>query len=283
MVKSGSLSKSEYLKVATKILSYMQSYGCAPNYVATSLGEIPYKNLIYAYSKILNYYKVNKVLPSSVSIQELSLAKIVSTSPINNEKDVTVTKPITITFNGKISSGSQYSGIIVRNIVTGAKLKISKIISGNILTIKTATRMYNKTYKVYIPAGAVKNSLGKGLANSYTIQFTTMPKETIPPTVITTNPLNDATGFSLTEPITITFSEKIVSSTNFSGIVIKNMNNGKTASLASKIISGTVLTIKMTYSRLSGKIYKVYIPARAIKDLCNNQLASFYTFKFTTA
>jgi hypothetical protein len=59
---------------------------------------------------------------------------------------------------------------------TGAILKITKIISGKTLIIKTPTRMYNKTYKIYIPAGAVKNSFKKGLLSAYSFLFTTIHK-----------------------------------------------------------------------------------------------------------
>lgn len=282
-VKSGSLTKSEYLTVASEILDYMKKYGCAPNYMATSLGNIPYQNLISAYSKIMNYYMVNKALPSTVPIQSLTAVSVSSTSPLNNAEEVTVTTPITITFNDKISAGSSYSGIIIKNMYTGVKLKITKTISGKTLTIKTPTRMFNKTYKIYIPSGAIKNSLGEELYKSYSFQFTTMPKESIPPTVKTNNPLNDATGVSLTSPITLTFSEKIVAGSNFSSIIIKNMSTGKKVSLASKVISDTILTIEFTYNRLSKNIYQVYIPAGAIKDLCNNPLAKYYTFNFKAA
>ena len=65
---SGKLSKTEYLSMASKINSYITINGKLPNYVTTSLGAMGYQSVVYMYSKILNYYNINKVLPSTVSV-----------------------------------------------------------------------------------------------------------------------------------------------------------------------------------------------------------------------
>jgi parallel beta-helix repeat protein len=64
----GNLYKSAYLSVATKIKSYITTYGKAPNYANTALGNIPFSKLVYMYSKVLSYYAKNKQLPNYVSI-----------------------------------------------------------------------------------------------------------------------------------------------------------------------------------------------------------------------
>ncbi|MGP8024151.1 MAG: pseudomurein-binding repeat-containing protein [Methanobacterium sp.] len=66
--KSGNILKSEYLSIANKILSFINSNGRAPNYATTSLGSISYESLIYDYSKIMNFYLTNKKLPNYVSV-----------------------------------------------------------------------------------------------------------------------------------------------------------------------------------------------------------------------
>ncbi|NYB26201.1 MAG: Ig-like domain-containing protein [Methanobacteriaceae archaeon] len=63
---------------------------------------------------------------------------------------------------------------------------------------------------------------------------------------------------SLTSAITITFSENIKAGTNFSGIYIKNLSTEKKVTLASKVISGKTLTLKMAASRLRYNLYQVY-------------------------
>lgn len=68
---TGTLSKSEYLTVATNVKNFISSNGRAPNYASSSLGNIRYESLVYAYSKILVYYKTYDKLPSSISITNI--------------------------------------------------------------------------------------------------------------------------------------------------------------------------------------------------------------------
>jgi hypothetical protein len=68
-ITSGTLTKNEYLQLATKITTFIDKYGRVPNYVSTSLGTIRYENLVYTYSKVLTFYKTNKRLPNTVSVK----------------------------------------------------------------------------------------------------------------------------------------------------------------------------------------------------------------------
>lgn len=68
-VASGTLTKSAYLTIASKINAYIATNGRSPNYATTSLGTMKYQSLIYMYSKIMNYYQLNKVLPGTVSVK----------------------------------------------------------------------------------------------------------------------------------------------------------------------------------------------------------------------
>jgi len=64
----GKIYKSEYLRVAGRILAFIEIYNRAPNYASTSLGRIPFQRLIYMYSKILNFYGFYGRLPGYVTI-----------------------------------------------------------------------------------------------------------------------------------------------------------------------------------------------------------------------
>ncbi|MCE5213663.1 MAG: Ig-like domain-containing protein [Methanobacterium sp.] len=210
---------------------------------------------------------------------------VTTSSPANNATGISLTSPITINFSENIAAGTNYSGIYVKNTASGANVSITKTISGNTLTItQTNSRLYNTTYQVYIPAGAIKDSAGNILTTVYSYKFTTIPQttDTTPPTITKTNPTNNATGFSLTSPITINFSENIKAGPNYTGIYIKNLTTGKIVSIASKTISGNTLTLKMTSSRLSKNTYKVYLPAGAVTDAAGNSLTDYYTFQFKT-
>lgn len=67
-VKSGSLTKSEYVKLAGNLKTYVTSNGRLPNYVTSTLGKIRYESLIYMYSKIFVFYGTNKRLPNTATV-----------------------------------------------------------------------------------------------------------------------------------------------------------------------------------------------------------------------
>jgi hypothetical protein len=65
-IYSGNILKAEYLKIANDLKNYMDSTGKTPDYqYQTSLGtHLGFENLIYMYSKILNFYGVANYLPN---------------------------------------------------------------------------------------------------------------------------------------------------------------------------------------------------------------------------
>ncbi len=67
-VKSGSLTKTEYVKLAGNLKTFVNTNGRLPNYLTSSLGKIRYESLIYMYSKIVIFYGNNKRLPNTVSV-----------------------------------------------------------------------------------------------------------------------------------------------------------------------------------------------------------------------
>lgn len=69
-IEDGNIKKSEYLDMAQRIKTFINSNEITPNYVSSSLGQIQFENLVYIYSKILNYYKTNKRLPNYVSVSK---------------------------------------------------------------------------------------------------------------------------------------------------------------------------------------------------------------------
>jgi hypothetical protein len=70
--KQGQLQKSEFVTIAKSVESYMASNNKAPNYVQSSLGEMGFNNLVYAFAKILDYYGSNQRLPNYVTLDIFS-------------------------------------------------------------------------------------------------------------------------------------------------------------------------------------------------------------------
>ena len=116
----------------------------------------------------------NPIPNTSLKLTYNNTPHVTSTNPPANATDVSLTAPVTITFNENITTGANFSGIYIKNLITGNIVSIaSKKITGNTLTITTTlNHLANDTYQVYIPVGAVKDTLGNNLSTAYTIKFT---------------------------------------------------------------------------------------------------------------
>jgi hypothetical protein len=68
-LKTGYLSKAEYLDFSKRILVYMKSKYNAPPYGIVGLGNVSYKSQVSLYSKILTSYASNGKLPSSIKLE----------------------------------------------------------------------------------------------------------------------------------------------------------------------------------------------------------------------
>ena len=100
--------------------------------------------------------------------------KVTSTNPKSGATRYSRTASITLKFSENIKSSINLSKIYIKNLRTGKKAAISKIIKGNILYLKMNLRRYAYNgYQVYIPYYAVKDIAGNNLAKSYVLKFKT--------------------------------------------------------------------------------------------------------------
>ena len=67
-VTTGTISKANYLNLASRVNTFMNKYSVLPNYANSTLGKINYESLIYTFSKILAFDSTNSRLPNSVSV-----------------------------------------------------------------------------------------------------------------------------------------------------------------------------------------------------------------------
>ncbi len=95
-----------------------------------------------------------------------------------------------------------------------------------------------------------------------------------------TDPTNGTVKFSRTSGISIQFNENIKTSTDWSGIYMKDLNTGKMVVITKSIV-GNTLDIT-TQKRSANNTYMVYIPGLAVKDYSGNNLTTAYGFNFTT-
>ncbi|HML05188.1 MAG TPA: transglutaminase domain-containing protein [Methanobacterium sp.] len=80
-IVSGNVTKTEFLDIAQRIKSFIDSNGIAPNYVTSSLGKMQYESTIYMMAKVLDFYNTNNRLPSYVSMDSWK----VSSDPIPDD------------------------------------------------------------------------------------------------------------------------------------------------------------------------------------------------------
>ena len=103
------------------------------------------------------------------------------------------------------------------------------------------------------------------------------------PTVLNTDPANNATGVDSQKIVTVTFNEPIQQGANWASITVYNKNSGLNVTDTNIAISGNLLTINSTDTNGWQASYTVTIPAGAVTDLSGNGLASDYSFSFTAA
>ena len=87
---NGTINKTEYVKLASKTVSFIEKNHRAPNWISSSKGNIPRTQLILAFSKCLDYYNNNSKLPGSIKLNDLDLNKI--KQKINSSKELNSTK-----------------------------------------------------------------------------------------------------------------------------------------------------------------------------------------------
>jgi len=107
--------------------------------------------------------------------------------------------------------------------------------------------------------------------------------DTTPPTVVSTNPSNGATGVAAATSITGTFSESVQSSTvTSSTFTLKNTAGISTSGAVSLSTDGKVATLKPSSPLEASTIYTATMAAN-IKDLAGNIMTPEKSWSFTTA
>ncbi len=99
--------------------------------------------------------------------------KVALTYPKNKAAGVSRTNTLYLKFSENLKTSINWSKVYIKNLKTGKKISVSKLIKGNILYLKTSKRAAYTWYQIYIPASAVRDNAGNKLAKSYTINFRT--------------------------------------------------------------------------------------------------------------
>jgi len=104
--------------------------------------------------------------------------------------------------------------------------------------------------------------------------------DTTAPSVLSTDPVNNATNVPIDKVIKVTFNEDVESATNFDKIIMLDAEGATVA--VTTTLTASVLTITPSDPLAYSTKYTVTIPAGAVKDTSGNALAEELSFSFTT-
>ena len=165
---SDNILKSGYLEDAINILNFMDSYGRAPNYWSTSIGNLRFENLVLSYANIMDFNENNNRLPNytkirssdfkwPVTVEEIETASIYLKNYANSHKAL----PATIQVGSNSLTMSEFLRVLMTTVinldqnvstsvdmdnVNNAPSPAGVVISGNILKseyLKNATTILN--------------------------------------------------------------------------------------------------------------------------------------------
>ncbi|MCW3073024.1 MAG: C-terminal target protein [Flaviaesturariibacter sp.] len=221
------------------------------------------------------------------SVLDLTAPTVTTLSPANGSTGVSLTPTLSITFSESIAAGT--GNLVVKkasdNSVVATTAVSAATINGSQLSWSVTGLQSATAYYVEVPATAITDIAGNSFAGiaGATWAFTTA--DLTAPTLVSTNPANNAINVSVTPTLQMTFSERVVAGTG--NILVKKVSDNTvaaTVAVSATTIANNVVSIPVT--GLAGQTqYYVEVPATAYKDTANNFFAGFSgsgTWKFTT-
>ena len=203
---------------------------------------------------------------------------VLSTNPAGAAINVSRISTIRATFSVAMDSASiSAATFTLRNGLVAVPAVVTY--TGTVATLTpTGILGANTLYTATISTGA-KNVGGIALIAPYTWNFTTGAVPTVP-TVLSTNPANNATGVSRTPAITVTFSEAMdpatLTATTFT------LRNGLVAVPGVVTKTSTTATLTPSSTLASNTLLTATVSTGA-KNLAGIGLATAYSWNFTTA
>jgi hypothetical protein len=210
---------------------------------------------------------------------------VISTDPANGATGVTLTKII----------GAVFSEAMDQSTITTATVRVTGLggasVTGTVSyasTTRTATFASssplapNTTYTGTIMGGTTgtKDLAGNALASNYVWTFSTgATPDVTSPTVISTDPVNQAIGVALNKKIAATFSEAMNAATITTSTF--TLRHGTTSVTGAVTYSGTTALFTPGSALVAGTAYTATITTGAM-DTAGNALAGAYVWNFTT-
>ncbi|MBK5279978.1 MAG: DUF3494 domain-containing protein [Bacteroidia bacterium] len=214
------------------------------------------------------------------ALPDTSLPTVTLTDPANNATGVTLNKAVVVTFSEAMDQTTITA--LTFTIMQGSTSIAGTVTkTGTTGTFTPASNLeYSKIYTVTISTGA-KDVAGNALATTYTSSFTTgAAPDTTVPTVLSTDPLNNAISVASNKMVTIAFSEAMTASTI--NATTFTLNQGTTAVTGVVAYTETTATFTPATALAANTAYTATITTGA-KDVAGNALATATVWSFTTA
>jgi hypothetical protein len=216
--------------------------------------------------------------------ETVTIPGVVSVTPAQGATNVAINAPITATFNMAMSAAS-VNGTTTFTVAAPGGVAVAGTAalnaSGTVATFTptSGTLENNTTYTATITTAATSVG-GYPIAANYVWSFTTI---TPPPLVVSTVPLNTATGVPIGQVLTARFNEAMLCSTlqHSPSINFTLTGPGLTSVTGSATCSGNVAIFTPGSPLLYNTLYTATISTGA-QSLAGTPMAAAYHWTFTT-
>ncbi|MEO6330045.1 MAG: Ig-like domain-containing protein [Ginsengibacter sp.] len=206
---------------------------------------------------------------------------VIATNPADAATAVSLNTKVNATFNEAMDPSTMTATTFT---VTDGTTPIAGVITyaGTTVTFSPTKDLTASTKYTGTITTGVRDMAHNAMVSNYVWNFTTgTGPDLVRPTVISTDPVNAATGVALNKKISATFSEVMDSVSVTTSFTLVNTTLGGTAITGTVTYSGTTGIFSPSVDLDPNTTYTGIITTGA-KDLAGNTLLSDYTWNFTT-
>ncbi|MBI4652501.1 Ig-like domain-containing protein [Candidatus Desantisbacteria bacterium] len=264
-------------------------------------GEVTYNNLIAAFTP-MSPLEPNDIYTATITTGVRDLAgnilaqnyswsfttldtispQVIAISPQDKEINISTSMAISVKFSEDIDAGSINETSFQVEQAEGLRLKVEGEVTYNnrVATFIPANILEpNTIYTVTITNG-IKDIAGNALVENYVWNFTTI--DTIPPEIVTINPIDKANGVPIDTVVAIKFSEEMDgASVNGNTFQVEQAEGLRLKVEGEVTYNNRIATFTPTSPLESNAIYAAAITT-GVKDLAGNTLPQEYTWSFGT-
>ena len=273
-LKQGTTSVSGFVSYSGTTAIFAPASYLAPNTIYTATVTTGAKDL--ANNSLANNHAWNFTTGAAVVITSPTVS---STDPVNGATSVPFNQKISASFSKTMDASTLTSATFILRQGTNSVSGFVSYSGTTAIFAPSSPLAPNTAYTATVTIGA-KDLAGNALADNYQWSFTTGAAAVItPPTVSSTDPVNNATVVPLNQKIAATFSKTMDAST-FTSTTF-TLTQGTTSITGFVSYSGTTAIFAPASNLSANTIYTATITTAA-KDLAGNALANNYVWNFTT-